>query len=101
MVNLKEIVHQTIRHYARNGVNFESFLTVAQEGDFLTVVDIARDSEGKRFAATSIIVHIMRDMVVIEHDDNEVPLADALLQAGIPRQQIVLAYAGEPVPTTA
>jgi len=27
----------------------------------------------------------------------DIPLTDALMQANIPRQQIVLAYAGEPV----
>ena len=39
----------------------------------------------------------MEGHIVIERDVNDKPLVDALLQAGIPRKQIVLAYAGEPV----
>ncbi|MBX3063608.1 MAG: hypothetical protein U0528_14555 [Anaerolineae bacterium] len=32
---------------------------------------------------------------------SELPLIDALVQAGIPRDKIILAFAGEPVPETA
>jgi len=35
------------------------------------------------------------DKVVIEEDLTDKPLVDALIQAGIPREQIVLAYAGD------
>jgi hypothetical protein len=33
-----------------------------------------------------------------EEDPTDKKLVDALLQRGIPREQIVLAYAGEPIP---
>jgi sulfur carrier protein ThiS len=36
--------------------------------------------------------------VIIEYDGTDKPLLDALLQRGIPREQIVLAYQGEPIP---
>ncbi len=39
--------------------------------------------------------------IVIERDVNDKPLVEALLAANIPRQQIVLAYAGEPAEETA
>jgi hypothetical protein len=39
--------------------------------------------------------------IVIDHDANSDPLVEALLEAGIPRDQIVLAYAGEPAPEAA
>jgi hypothetical protein len=39
-----------------------------------------------------------RGQVVIEQDVNDKPLVDALVQNGLHREQIVLAYAGEVVP---
>ena len=38
-----------------------------------------------------------RLVATIEREGNDKPLVDTLLQARIPRQQIVQAYAGEPV----
>ncbi len=36
--------------------------------------------------------------IVIEVDNTDKPLMDALVQQGVPREQIVLAYAGETLP---
>ena len=98
MATLHEIVQAAVEGYAVKGVNFESVLTSSHDGKVLTVVDISVDNQGHRFTATSLIVRIVGEHVVIEHDDNDKPLVDALLQAGIPRSQITLAYAGEPIP---
>jgi len=38
---------------------------------------------------------VVGDRIIIERDMNDKPLVEALLQAHIPRQHIVLAYAGE------
>ena len=40
-------------------------------------------------------------MIIIDRDINNKPLIDALVQAGVPRTQIILAYMGEPVPESA
>jgi hypothetical protein len=45
-----------------------------------------------------LLVRLVHDHIVIERDINSKPLVDALMQAGIPRERIVLAYAGEPIP---
>jgi len=52
----------------------------------------------KRFARMGLLVRLVRNRIIIEHDMNDKILLDALLQAGIPREMIILAYAGEPVP---
>jgi hypothetical protein len=98
MATLREIVRATVESYAVEGANFKSFLTTSPDGNLLTVVDVAIDDQGHRFTATSIIVRLIDGRVVIEHDDNGKPLVDALIQAGVARNQIVLAYAGEPGP---
>lgn len=51
----------------------------------------------KRIVDTGLIVRVVSDPIIIERDVNDKPLVDALLQAHVPRRQIVLAYAGEPV----
>lgn len=44
------------------------------------------------------MAHIQGDKIIIDLDINDKMLVDALLQAGVPRDQIVLAYAGESIP---
>jgi vancomycin permeability regulator SanA len=44
-------------------------------------------------------VRIEGNPVVIEYDANNKPLIEMLISAGIPREQIVLAYAGETLET--
>jgi hypothetical protein len=51
----------------------------------------------QRIVDTGLVVRLIGEKVIIERDVNDKPLVDALLQAGIPRGQIVLAYAGESV----
>ena len=41
------------------------------------------------------------EQIIIEDDNTDRPLYQSLLQRGIPRNQIVLAYAGEPIPDAA
>lgn len=45
-----------------------------------------------------VLARIVGDKVVIEEDAADKKLIDALLQRGIPRSQIILAYSGEPIP---
>jgi hypothetical protein len=47
--------------------------------------------------ATSLIVRIVNKQIIIEHNDNNKPLVDALTQAGIARSQTILAYLGETI----
>lgn len=49
-------------------------------------------------AAVVMLVRVVEDYILIEEDISERPLLDVLLEMDIPRQQIILAYAGERVP---
>jgi hypothetical protein len=97
MATLNEIVRKCVEKYAVRGINSDAHLMVSPDGLWLSVIDVATDDKNRRFTSTSLIVHLMGDRVVIEHDDNNKPLVDALMQVGIPREKIILAYAGEPV----
>jgi hypothetical protein len=100
MATLREIVQREVERYAVTGLNSEAYLLANADGNWLSVIDIAVDNHNRRFTATSLVVHLLGDKVIIEQDDNNKPLVDALVQAGIPRSQIVLAYMGEPVPAS-
>jgi hypothetical protein len=52
----------------------------------------------KRIVQTGLIARVVGETIVVELDLNNKPLVDALVQQGIPRERIILAYAGEAVP---
>jgi hypothetical protein len=100
MDNLNETLYRVVEGYAGEGLNSMGYLTQSRDGSVLAVVDVAQ-SGGKRVSNTMLIARLVGDHIVIEKDANSDPLYEALMQAGIPREQIILAYAGEPVPETA
>lgn len=97
MDTLKNIVQREVTTYTGKGLNGYSYLVANPDQLAFTVVSVGY-IDGERFANADLIVRIIGNTVIIERDDNDPPLVDALLQADIPRSQIVLAYAGEPAP---
>lgn len=94
MDRLKEILRDTLLGYAGKGLNDYSYLTVDDQQQVFAVVDFGWYKD-ERIADAGLIVRLEGDYIVIERDVNDKVLVDALVQAGIPRQQIILAYAGE------
>jgi hypothetical protein len=96
-----EIIRREVAAYAKPALTGErSYLAQSDDGKLLSVVDVDT-SQGRHSADTGLVARIAGDFVIIEHDMNDKPLVDALVKAGIPRQNIILAYAGEPVPEAA
>lgn len=94
MDTLKKIVKTEVAKYAVEGLNGIGYLVCNEAQNVFAVIDIG-EFQGKRFVHTGLLVRIIGNTVVIEQDLNNKPLYEALVQAGIPRSQIVLAYAGE------
>ncbi len=44
-----------------------------------------------------VLARVVGDYVIVEEDLTDRPLVDRLVAAGIPREKIILAYAGEPL----
>lgn len=99
MDKLKQIVYQVVSEYAKDGLNCHSYLTRNDDGTVLTVIDIEH-SPKKHEMDVSVVVRLVGDYVAIERDTNNKLVVDALIQAGVPRAKIVLAYAGEALPET-
>ncbi|GIK66298.1 MAG: hypothetical protein BroJett018_40920 [Chloroflexota bacterium] len=100
MDSLKQTVYEVVAGYAGKALNGYSYLTQNEDQTLLAVVDMAQSKGGgeTHYAGTSVIVRIIGDMIIIDRDQNDKLVVDALVQAGIPREQIILAYAGESVP---
>jgi hypothetical protein len=86
--------------YAIQGFNGFSILTSNPDKQAHSIISVAY-IQGKRHVSTSLVARVDHTKIIIEHDINDKPLVDALLQAGIPREQIILAYASEPLPAEA
>lgn len=93
---LRETLASVMSGYAGQDLNGYSYLTRSDDGQIFTVVSVGTLRE-QHFAATNLVARIVKSRIVIDHDVNDRPLVDALIQAGIPRRQIVLSYAGESV----
>ena len=99
MDTLKATFDATITGYTGEGLNGRAYLVHDPVLEIYTVFSVGYRQQ-RRVTDANLIVRLMDNKVVIERDMNDKPLADALIQAGIPRTQIILAYAGEPVPET-
>jgi hypothetical protein len=95
MDQLKEIVRDTVFWYAGGGFDLRTY-PVSNDALGVYAVNMFRTPRNEPSKTKVIVqVRIDGDRVIIEEDVTDRPLVDALVQAGIPREKIVLAYAGE------
>jgi hypothetical protein len=97
MDRLTEVLKQTMSGYTGEALNGYSYLTSSDDQQIFTVVSVGQVRD-KRIVETGLIARVIGGQIVIERDVNDKPLVDALMQNGLPRNLIVLTYAGEAVP---
>jgi hypothetical protein len=99
MGGLAEIVRTEVEKYAGSGRGYQLRLFAALDDlhQLYSVVSVDYPAY-KMGAAIVVFARIAGDHVIIEEDTTNKPLLNALMQQGILREQIVLAYQGEPVP---
>lgn len=100
MDNMVKTLMDVMEGYAGKGLNGHLYLTSDASKTFFTITSIA-DVRGETLVETGIAARLEGDVIVIQRDISNKPLVDALMQAGIPRDNIILAYAGEKVPQQA
>jgi hypothetical protein len=99
MDTLTQITGEEVRKYAGSGRGANIRLHPILDHENQTFTVLALDiPQRKEYAGVIIFARIVNDVVVIEEDNTDKPLLNALLQRGIPREKIVLAYQGEPIP---
>ena len=101
VAELTSLVQRTIEDYARGGwVKARGYAVSDTTRHIYTVIGIP--NYPRKFPAGLVVAtRIVGDQVIIEHDITDRPLWEELVRAGIPREQIVLAYAGEKLPDEA
>jgi XisI protein len=97
MDTLRDMLLRAMEKYAKPGLNSRSYLTINEVEQVYTFTTISMQ-QGKRVSFVSLIVRLVDDRIIIEEDRNSKILMATLLQMGVAREQIVLAYAGEPTP---
>lgn len=95
---LTKIVKDEVAWYASGGgQNHKMFAVLDDVNQIYTVNSIG--DPGHEYA-TGIVVQarVIDDIVIIDQDKTDKPLFKHLIQTGIPREKIILAYAGESIP---
>ena len=97
MDNIKGALIKALEGYTGKAFNGYSYLTSSGDQQHFVVTSVGI-VQGQRIVNIGLIVQFVHDTIIIDRDINSKPLVDALVQLGIPREKIILAYAGEPVP---
>lgn len=96
MDNLAEVVKKAVFEYAGGGFNLKMIPYANEEQKSYTVIIV--DTPVHKYPAAIVVsARIVGDTVIIDEDTTDKPLVDRLVDSGIPREKIILAYAGEPV----
>lgn len=98
MDQIEQILRDTISWYSSGGgINNRAF-NLSQPEKQAYAVNVFDAPIHKFPAAIVVMAHIEDDFIVIDADNTDRPLVDKLVEAGIPREKIILAYVGEPIP---
>jgi hypothetical protein len=96
---LLDITRREVGKYAGVSRKAKAYKIFDEKQHIYTVTSI-RNAPGDDHAWIIVQARVVGDVVVIDEDNVfDKKLVHALTQAGVPREQIILQYAGEPVPT--
>jgi hypothetical protein len=96
--DLTTVVQREVEDYARGGTAKAVTYPISDTERHIYSVIIVSDYPRKYKSAVMVAARVIGDKVVIEEDITDRPLWEELVRAGIPREQIILTYAGEKLP---
>jgi len=94
---LNTILTEEMRGYTGEGLNGVSYLVENHAEQLYTVIDYAHVRDQTVVGAV-LVAQVIAETVIIDLDRNYPPLVESLIARNVPREQIILAYMGEPVP---
>jgi hypothetical protein len=94
MDRLNQIVRREVQAYAVPSYNSRTFAVLDDEAGVYVVLSVTNITTPERVVPV-VMARVIADTVIIEADNTNKPLVDALLQQGIHRESIILAYEGE------
>jgi hypothetical protein len=98
IIDLTSVVQYEVEDYARGETFGGVTYPLSDTGKQTYAVYIVPEQPRKTHATVVVAARIVNDKVVIDEDITDRPLWEELVRAGIPREQIILAYAGEKLP---
>ncbi len=92
----KTILYEEVRDYVTQAFKGQLYFSVSEDEALYSIVFVPDDNYPVK-VETDIIVaaRILNNMVSIEKDTTDKPLYKELMRRGIPRENIILKYAGE------
>lgn len=97
--HLTDIVQREVMDYHGPGLKSKTYYFEDANDHAYTVIVIPEYRYPRKSKSTVVVMaRVLGDKVVIDEDITDRPLYEALMEAGIPREQIILAYAGEKLP---
>jgi hypothetical protein len=98
---LATILKTEVKKYAGSGrgANLRLFAMLDDDSQIYAVNAVDYPTH-KDTAGVVVLARIAHHKIVIEEDTTDKKLVDALLQQGLKREDIVLAYEGEAIPET-
>lgn len=96
IIDLPAIVQQEVAWYASaHDWKGKSYSLEDDRHKMYAAVFVPDEDHPMKRPSITVMARIVGDKVVIDEDKTDRPLYEALMHAGIPREQIVVAYAGE------
>jgi hypothetical protein len=92
---LVEVVRREVADYADANTYKATTYYSRDDGQQLYSVIVVPDLPRAFPARVVVMARIVGNQVIIDEDTTDRPLYEELMRCGIPREQIVLAYAGE------
>jgi len=100
ITDLIATVQREVEDYARGGGWEHIAYPISDTARQYYTVLIIPDYPRKYRAGIVVAARVIDDYVVIDEDATDRPLWKELMRAGIPREKIILTYAGEKIPET-
>ena len=97
VIDLISVVKREVESYERPAIKATTFAFSDDERQRYAVLIVA-EPPPKFDAGIMVMARIVGNYVVIDEDTTDRPLWEELVRAGIPRDQIILTYAGEKLP---
>lgn len=95
-----EIVRHEVADYAKGHwwKSTAHYLEDAKQKKYSVIVVPDYETPRLKKAGVVVMARIVDNYVIIDEDITDRPLFEELVRAGIPREQIILTYAGESLP---
>jgi len=96
VTNLTALVQQEVASYAIPSPTSAAYYMENKAHNAFSVIAVPNDRTRK--TVVILMARLDNDKIIVEFDMTNKPLYESLMRAGIPRDQIILAYQGEPIP---